>query len=87
MRAWRDAFADLLGYRHPDHDAYPFHITFDYVIERLSDEALPRWQQLLDEVAADIRQRIPTLELQPPAFCTFDDMNHFEERLVFDFKA
>ncbi|PZM09695.1 DUF1868 domain-containing protein [Rhizobium tubonense] len=86
MRSWRDAFADLLGYRHPDHDEYAFHITFDYVIERLEDEALPRWQQMLDEVAADIRERSPILELQPPAFCSFDDMNHFEELLVFDFK-
>jgi hypothetical protein len=86
MRSWRDAFADILGYRHPDHEDYVFHITFDYVIERLEDEALPRWQQMLDEVAADIRDRAPVLELNPPAFCSFDDMNHFEELLVFDFK-
>lgn len=84
MRAWRDGFADLLGYRHPDHDGYPFHITFSYVIERLSDEALPRWQQLLDTVTRDVRERVSVLEMQPPAFCAFDDMNHFEERLVFD---
>jgi hypothetical protein len=56
------------------------------VIERLEDEALPRWQRMLDEVAADIRDRAPVLELNPPAFCSFDDMNHFEELLVFDFK-
>ncbi|MBO9100263.1 MULTISPECIES: DUF1868 domain-containing protein [unclassified Rhizobium] len=86
MRAWRDAFADLLGYRHPDHDTYAFHITFAYVIERLSDEALPRWQQLLDEIGSDVRERCPILELRPPAFCAFDDMNHFEELMVFNFK-
>jgi hypothetical protein len=86
MRAWRDAFADLFGCRHPDHDDYAFHITFDYAIERLEDEALPRWQQMLDRVAADIRAKTPILELRPPAFCSFDDMNHFEERLVFVFK-
>ncbi len=86
MRAWRDAFADLLGYRHPDHDDYYFHITFDYVIERLEDEALPRWQAMLDEVTADIRRQMPILELDPPAFCSFDDMNHFHELLIFDFE-
>jgi hypothetical protein len=86
MRAWRDALADLLGYRHPDHVEYPFHITFAYAIERLDDEALPRWQALLDDAAASIKARTPILELRPPAFCTFDDMNHFEERLVFDFE-
>jgi len=87
MRLWRNAFADLLGYRHPDHDEYAFHITFDYVIERLKDEALPRWQQMLDQVTAEIREKTPILELHPPAFCSFDDMNHFEELLVFDFKS
>jgi len=86
IRAWRDALADLLGYRHPDHDTYPLHITFDYVIDRLEDEALPRWQAMLDAVASDIRRRVPILDLDPPAFCSFEDMNHFTERLIFDFE-
>lgn len=87
MRAWRDALADLLGYRHPDHDHYPFHITFDYLVEWLEDDALPNWQHMLDTVTDELRERIPVLQLDPPAFCAFDDMNHFEERLVFDFDS
>lgn len=87
MKAWRDAFADILGYRHPDHDSYEFHITFCYVIDRLEDNALPGWQRMLDGVATELRERIPVIELRPPAFCTFEDMNHFEERLVFDFAS
>lgn len=84
MRDWRNAFADLLGYRHPDHETYVFHITFAYAIERLANEALPRWQRMLDEAAAELRAQLPVIELQPPAFCSFDDMNHFEELLVFE---
>lgn len=87
MRQWRDALADLFGYRHPDHDTYVFHITFAYVIERLSDEALPRWQTMLDKVAAELRAEVPVLELLPPAFCSFDDMNHFEELRVLEFQS
>ncbi|TDK34397.1 DUF1868 domain-containing protein [Rhizobium deserti] len=86
MRAWRDAFADLLGYRHPDHDDYLFHITFAYVIERLEDQALPRWQAMLNEAADTIAQQAPILDLRPPAFCIFEDMNHFHEVLIFDFE-
>jgi hypothetical protein len=86
MGAWRDALAELLGYSHPDHDSYPFHITFAYVIERLSDEALPRWKAMLENVVADIRRQTPILELHPPAFCSFEDMNHFHELLIFDFE-
>ncbi|MFC5760810.1 DUF1868 domain-containing protein [Rhizobium sp. GCM10022189] len=86
MRAWRDAFADLLGYRQPNHDDYKFHMTFAYAIERLEDEALPRWQAMLDEVTEDIRREAPVFELMPPAFCVFEDMNHFHEVLIFDFE-
>ncbi|MGR9151828.1 DUF1868 domain-containing protein [Rhizobium leguminosarum] len=87
MRAWRNALADLLGYRQPSHEEYKFHMTFAYAIERLEDEALPRWQAMLDEVADDIHRKAPVLELTPPAFCVFEDMNHFHELLIFDFEA
>ncbi|MBB3915918.1 DUF1868 domain-containing protein [Rhizobium fabae] len=87
MRAWRDAFADLLGYRQPNHADYQFHVTFAYAIEALEDEALPRWQAMLDEVTADIRRKAPVFELAPPAFCVFEDMNHFHELLIFDFDS
>lgn len=84
LRDWRNTFADLLGYRHPDHDDYVFHITFSYVIDRFDDAALPAWQQLLDDVVRDIAERAPVLDLKAPAFCAFEDMNHFEELRVFE---
>ncbi|RUL98832.1 DUF1868 domain-containing protein [Rhizobium anhuiense] len=87
MRAWRNALADLLGYRQPNHEDYKFHMTFAYAVERLEDEALPRWQAMLDDVAEDIRRKAPVFELTPPAFCVFEDMNHFHELLIFDFEA
>ncbi|WP_064696639.1 DUF1868 domain-containing protein [Rhizobium aegyptiacum] len=87
MRAWRDAFADLLGYRQPNHAEYKFHITFAYPIEWLEIEALPRWQAMLDGVVEDIRRKVPVFSLTPPAFCVYEDMNHFHELLIFDFNA
>ena len=83
MKEWRDAFADVFGYRHPDHETYAFHITFCYPIARLPEAALPAWQAMLDGTLATLRESVPVIELNPPAFCTFEDMNHFEERLVF----
>jgi hypothetical protein len=85
MQRWRDALADVFGYRHPDHDTYVFHITFSYLIERLDQAALPRWQHMLDEVVRDLAERAPVLELRTPAFCAFKDMKHFEELRVLDF--
>jgi hypothetical protein len=85
MLEWRDRFADLFGYRHPDHESYEFHITFAYIIEYLADDALPAWQAMLDDVADAMRSRVDFLELRPPAFCSFEDMNHFEELRAFNF--
>ncbi|ODS54568.1 MAG: hypothetical protein ABS40_14085 [Agrobacterium sp. SCN 61-19] len=84
LKDWRNRLADLLGYRHPDHETYVFHITFAYMIERFDDRTMAAWVPFLDDIAKDIRARAPVITLRPPAFCAFDDMNHFEELLVFE---
>ncbi|MDH0612650.1 MULTISPECIES: DUF1868 domain-containing protein [unclassified Agrobacterium] len=81
---WRDTFADLFGYRHPDHDTYEFHITLSYIISWFAPECLPRWQAMLDEELEKLRAAAPVIEMRPPAFCEFRDMNHFKELIAFD---
>lgn len=87
LKGWRNRLAELFGYRHADHDSYVFHITFAYVIDWFTEEALQRWQVMLREVAEDIRRRVPVLDLRPPAFCSFEDMNHFEKLVVLPVRA
>ena len=82
MRAWRDALAVPLGYRHPDHDSYVFHITFAYQIQRFADDRAAAWQDLLDDSLALFEQQASVIEIRAPAFCSFRDMEHFEELLV-----
>lgn len=84
MADWRDGFAEVLGYRHPDHASYEFHITMAYLIDWIDADALPAWHSMLADVEADIVQRAPVLELRAPAFCSFADMNWFEELVVFN---
>ncbi|MFK0206775.1 DUF1868 domain-containing protein [Agrobacterium sp. NPDC090283] len=81
---WRDTFADFFGYRHPDHDSYEFHITLSYIVRWFEPECLPRWQAMLDEELEKLRAAAPVIEMRPPAFCEFKDMNHFKELVVFD---
>ncbi len=83
MAEWRNRFAEAFGYRHPDHDSYEFHITMAYMIDWIDDDAIPAWTAMLNDVAAEIRVAAPVLELRAPAFCSFADMNWFEERIVF----
>lgn len=82
LKAWRDAFADVFGYRHPDHDAYRFHITFAYMLDWIPDEDLAAVADVLDGLLRELRAKAPVITLAPPAFCRFADMNHFEELKV-----
>ncbi|MER9297582.1 DUF1868 domain-containing protein [Mesorhizobium sp. M0621] len=82
MRAWRDELAVPFGYRHPDHDTYVFHITFAYQIQRLADDRAAAWQDLFDDCLALFEQQAPIVEIKAPAFCSFRDMEHFEDLLV-----
>mgnify|MGYP000156144714 FL=1 len=76
-RAWRDALTGPFTYRAPKHDAYTFHVTLAYLIDWLPDDMVDCYRQALAELTGEFRQRIPVVELGPPAFCTFEDMNGF----------
>jgi hypothetical protein len=82
MAAWRDALSVPFSYRHPDHDTYVFHITFAYQIRRLADDRTAAWQDFFDDSLALFERQAPVIEIKPPAFCSFNDMNHFEELLI-----
>lgn len=84
LRLWRDRLAALLGYRHPDHDTYRYHITFAYFRSWLPDYIGGLWQGLLDDLLEELQQTTPVIGLAAPAFCAFETMNHFEELLVLE---
>lgn len=84
MAEWRDGFADAFGYRHPDHETYQFHITMAYMTDWLDEVGLAEWCDSLNDIADDIRTHAPVLELRAPAFCSFEDMNWFEELKTFE---
>jgi len=76
-RAWRDALAQALGFRTPSHDTYGFHTTMAYQKRWPPSEALGHYEQVLAQLGADFAARVPVLDLDPPAFCRFADMNAF----------
>jgi hypothetical protein len=82
MQASRDQLAQTFGYRHPDHEAYSFHITFAYVIRGIPDPLAAQWQRALDESLDLLQREAPEITLREPAFCKFRDMKHFEEPLI-----
>lgn len=82
MTEWRDRLAALFGYRHPDHDTYEFHVTFAYVVRPFSLDALLTWQSMLADAREEFFARFDDIALNSPAFCAFEDMKHFEERVI-----
>lgn len=77
MRDARDALAERLGYRHPDHDDYTFHITLAYQLDWLPPEAEAIYLPALAEMKTLLDALPEGIELDMPAFCVFDDMEEF----------
>lgn len=83
LREWREALTVPFGYRHADHDAYRYHMTFAYPLDWLPDDLLPQWQDAFDTFLEDLAKAAPVIPLTRPAFCRFSDMTRFEELLIF----
>ena len=81
-RRWRNALTEVMGYRAPNHDAYTFHVTLAYVIDWLPDDMLAEYRTALAELTREFAERVPVVELGPPCFCTFADMNSFPPLLT-----
>jgi hypothetical protein len=76
-RAWRDALSRALRLRTPTHDAYRFHTTLAYARSWVAPSDLPPITAAMDAVTREVQARLPVLDLGPPSFCTFADMNAF----------
>lgn len=76
-RDWRDALIEPFAYRSPNHDSYRFHITMAYIVDWLDDDDIEVFGALLTNLTAHLQSRLPVVELGPPKFCTFEDMNAF----------
>ncbi len=78
LQTWRDDLTERLGYRHPDHDDYVFHITLAYQVDWLPKTAVDLYDKALASCLAHMRSAAPKIELGDIEFCTFEDMKHFE---------
>lgn len=78
LRGLRDALSERTGIRKPDHDGYVFHITLSYQIHWLPAAAAGPLGHAAEQAFATFRATCPVVEVGPPAFCTFEDMEWFE---------
>lgn len=78
IRALRDQLTVPFGYSHPDHDSYTFHITLAYLKAWLPTDAEAIYLPALAELTRSLMADVEVLELDLPAFCTFNDMTEFK---------
>lgn len=81
VRHLRETLTSPFGYRQDVHDAYRFHVTLGYVRRLLPEAAIGYYISLCAELSANV-QAFGPLELERPAFCTFNNLTHFEEILT-----
>lgn len=80
IRALRDRLTVPFGYSHPDHRSYTFHITLAYLKAWLPAGAEAIYLPALVELTRSLVTEVEVLELEVPAFCTFNDMTEFKPR-------
>ncbi|MFH1724474.1 MAG: DUF1868 domain-containing protein [Elusimicrobiota bacterium] len=80
LRDYRERISDATGIRHPNHDAYEFHISLAYLLYELNDAEKDALGRFLAEAGKDLERRFGVLELPPPELAFFPDMSRFPKR-------
>lgn len=82
LRELRDRLAQHLGMRTPWHDSYAFHITHSYLIKLMSLDAVRQALAFHSRLYAELVSQIGVITLGAPEFCTFFDMQAFDNRFL-----
>lgn len=82
LSQWRAQLAEVLGFRHKEHDRYTHHMTFGYATGWLTDAEVSAWEVGLRTILDGLIKGRGAVPLDPPAFCAFADMTRFEEKCV-----
>ena len=78
LRDLRDRLAAHLGFRTPWHDSYTFHMTHSYLIKSMSLESVKQALAFHSELYQELVSPTGIITLGAPEFCTFIDMQAFD---------
>jgi hypothetical protein len=71
MRRLRDRLGDVLGFKAPNHEVYPFHITVAYLLRYIEGDNRIELNRMLESLLPEVQIEF---ELGPVEFCTFENM-------------
>lgn len=75
LRRLKDRLAKVMGFRHPGHETYSWHISVAYLSRSLNKEQMEQLDMFL---AANLEQLQVEFELGTPEFCSFQDVTSFQ---------
>jgi len=79
----RDHLADeVFRYRAKNHSTFGFHISLAYQLSGFTSEERREYQGILQDQLPRIFEAAPVIELGVPEFCTFNDMDRFDIRML-----
>jgi hypothetical protein len=74
----RDRLAAYLGFRAPWHDSYTFHITHSYLIKSMSMAPVKQALAFHSRLYTELVSPVGIITLGAPEFCTFINMQAFD---------
>lgn len=80
LRRLRDRLADTLGFKAPNHDRYPFHVTMAYLLRHIDGKDREEMEELFAQLLPEVQVEF---ELNALEFCTFEDMRSFQRLFYF----
>lgn len=78
LSAARAALMAAMDHRRRGDDNYRFHITFSYRSRPTDSARQKRLAGAFEPLFMQLVRNVPTVKMRNPAFCTFQDMLHFE---------
>jgi len=78
LRDYRNILSDLLGIRFANHETYSFHITFAYILRKLTDDEVKKLIKINFRLLGEFFEKNPSISVVHPELCIFNDMLEFK---------
>ena len=77
LRSFRDRASEVTGIRHPNHEAYRFHISVSYKWKAFTEEQQAECDRVCLEMAEVLKEKVEPFYVPEPSFVVFNDMLSF----------
>lgn len=77
LRDIRNTLSETTKVKFPNHDTYQFHISFGYLLEKLSNKEEIELNHLITKLNKEVFKKIPKVEINRIDYTVFSNMSEF----------